>query len=145
MAALTATASWHALASHHARIEHVHLRRLFAQAEALAFGRTTLELQAEGVLAFQIPFRVTEGNHPTTTILAERLAPRTLGSLVALYEHSAFTQGVIWAIDSFDQWGVELGKDCARRIVPELDRGREPALAHDGSTNALISHYRRMR
>jgi glucose-6-phosphate isomerase len=121
------------------------MANLFAQAEALAFGRTAVELQAAGVSAAEIPFRVTLGNHPTTMILAERLDPRTLGSLVALYEHSVFTQGAIWGIDSFDQWGVELGKSLAQRIIRELDRGGEPTLAHDGSTNALIHRYRRMR
>jgi len=104
-----------------------------------------VELQGEGAPAAEIPFRVTLGNHPTTLILAERLDPRTLGSLVALYEHSVFTQGAIWGIDSFDQWGVELGKSLAQRIIPELDRDNEPTLAHDSSTNALIHRYRRMR
>jgi glucose-6-phosphate isomerase len=121
------------------------MANLFAQAEALAFGRTAVELQGEGAPAAEIPFRVTLGNHPTTLILAERLDPRTLGSLVALYEHSVFTQGAIWGIDSFDQWGVELGKSLAQRIIPELDRDNEPTLAHDSSTNALIHRYRRMR
>jgi glucose-6-phosphate isomerase len=88
---------------------------------------------------------VTEGNRPTNTILAERLDPHTLGSLVALYEHSVFTQGAVWAIDSFDQWGVELGKVLASRIIPELDRGTEPKLGHDASTNALIERYRCLR
>jgi len=118
---------------------------LFAQAEALAFGKTEDELRAEGSPDFQRPFRVMQGNRPTNMILADRLDPKTLGSLVALYEHSVFTQGAIWAIDSFDQWGVELGKALASRIIPELDRGAEPKLAHDASTNALISRYRRRR
>ena len=121
------------------------MANLFAQAEALGFGKTADELTAEGSPAFQTPFRVTEGNRPTNVILAERLDPATLGSLVALYEHSVFTQGAIWAIDSFDQWGVELGKVLASRIIPELDRGAEPKLGHDASTNALIERYRRMR
>ncbi len=121
------------------------MANLFAQAEALGFGKTADELTAEGSPAFQTPFRVTEGNRPTNMILAERLDPATLGSLVALYEHSVFTQGAIWAIDSFDQWGVELGKVLANRIIPELDRGAEPKLSHDASTNALIERYRRLR
>jgi glucose-6-phosphate isomerase len=121
------------------------MANLFAQAEALGFGKTEQELKAEGSPDFQTPYRVTEGNRPTNMILAERLNPETLGSLVALYEHSVFTQGAIWAIDSFDQWGVELGKVLASRIIPELERGAEPKLAHDGSTNALISRYRRLR
>jgi len=121
------------------------MANLFAQAEALAFGKTEAELKAEGSPDFQTPFCVTEGNRPTNMILAERLDPATLGSLIALYEHSVFTQGAIWAIDSFDQWGVELGKVLASRIIPELDRGAEPKLTHCASTNALISRYRRQR
>ena len=121
------------------------MANLFAQAEALAFGKTAKGLNAEGSPDFQTPYRVTEGNRPTNMILAERLDPATLGSLVALYEHSVFTQGAIWSIDSFDQWGVELGKVLAGRIIPELHRGTEPALAHDASTNALIDRYRRLR
>jgi glucose-6-phosphate isomerase len=121
------------------------MANLFAQAEALAFGKTEEELRAEGSPDYQTPFRVTEGNRPTNMILAKKLDPATLGSLIALYEHSVFTQGVIWAIDSFDQWGVELGKALASRIIPELDRGAEPKLAHDTSTNALISRYRLYR
>jgi glucose-6-phosphate isomerase len=121
------------------------MANLFAQAEALGFGKTADELTAEGCPDFQTPFRVTEGNRPTNMILAETLDPATLGSLVALYEHSVFTQGAIWAIDSFDQWGVELGKVLASRTIPELHRGAEPKLAHDASTNALISRYRRQR
>ena len=121
------------------------MANLFAQAEALGFGKTANELTAEGSPAFQTSFRVTEGNRPTNVILAERLDPATLGSLVALYEHSVFTQGAIWAIDSFDQWGVELGKVLASRIIPELDRGAEPKLSHDASNNALIERYRRRR
>jgi len=121
------------------------MANLFAQAEALAFGKTADELKAEGSPDFQTPFRVTEGNRPTNVILADRLEPAALGRLIALYEHSVFTQGAIWAIDSFDQWGVELGKVLASRIVPELDRGPEPKLSHDTSTNALIQRYRRRR
>jgi glucose-6-phosphate isomerase len=121
------------------------MANLFAQAEALAFGKTAEQLKAEGSPDFQTPFRVTEGNRPTNVILAEKLDPATLGSLVALYEHSVFTQGAIWAIDSFDQWGVELGKVLASHIIPELRRGDEPKLAHDASTNALINRYRRLR
>ena len=117
---------------------------LLAQAEALAFGKTAADLAVEGSSAFQTPFRVVEGNHPTNLILLEELTPATLGSLVALYEHSVFTQGVIWDIDSFDQWGVELGKVLADRMVPELEAAGEPALAHDSSTNTLIRRYRRL-
>jgi glucose-6-phosphate isomerase len=121
------------------------MANLIAQAEALGFGKTEAELKAEGSPDFQTPFRVTQGNRPTNMILAEKLDPSTLGALVALYEHSVFTQGAIWAIDSFDQWGVELGKVLASRIIPELHRGEEPRLAHDSSTNALIRRYRRLR
>jgi glucose-6-phosphate isomerase len=121
------------------------MANLFAQAEALGFGKTAEELRAEGSPEFQTPFRVTEGNRPTNVILAEKLDPTTLGSLVALYEHSVFTQGAIWGIDSFDQWGVELGKVLASRIIPELDASVEPRLAHDVSTNALITRYRKLR
>jgi glucose-6-phosphate isomerase len=121
------------------------MANVFAQAEALAFGKTEEELKAEGSPDFQRPFRVMQGNRPTNIILADKLDPGTLGSLVALYEHSVFTQGTIWAIDSFDQWGVELGKVLASRIIPELAHGAEPKLAHDASTNALISRYRRQR
>jgi glucose-6-phosphate isomerase len=121
------------------------MANLFAQAEALGFGKTEQELKAEGSPDFQTPFRVTEGNRPTNMILADRLDPATLGSLVSLYEHSVFTQGAIWNIDSYDQWGVELGKVLASRIIPELARGADPRLAHDSSTNALISRYRRLR
>ena len=121
------------------------MANLFAQAEALAFGKTEDELTREGSPAAQTPFRVTEGNRPTNLILADRLTPSTLGSLVALYEHNVFTQGAIWGIDSFDQWGVELGKVLAGRIIPELAAGAEPTLHHDSSTNALISRYRKRR
>ncbi len=118
------------------------MANLFAQAEALAFGKTAAEFKAEGSPDFQTPFRVTEGNHPTNLILADRLDPKTLGSLIALYEHSVFTQGAVWDIDSFDQWGVELGKVLALRIIPELQDAAEPPLKHDSSTNAAIKRYR---
>jgi glucose-6-phosphate isomerase len=118
---------------------------VFAQTEALAFGRTPEEVREEGTEEAIVPHRVMEGNRPTNTILAERLTPHSLGALVALYEHSVFTQGTIWGIDSFDQWGVELGKALARRIVPELQAPGEPELTHDSSTNALIRHYRTAR
>jgi len=121
------------------------LANVFAQTEALAFGKTPEEVKAEGTPAWLVPHRTFEGNRPTSTILAERLTPETLGTLVALYEHSVFTQGTIWHIDSFDQWGVELGKVLASHIVPELESAQEPALAHDSSTNALIRRYRRLR
>jgi glucose-6-phosphate isomerase len=114
----------------------------FAQAEALAFGKTPAEVKAEGTPDWLVPHRTFEGNRPTSTILADALTPETLGKLVALYEHSVFTQGAIWAIDSFDQWGVELGKELAVRIAPELESPSEPALNHDSSTNALIRRYR---
>jgi glucose-6-phosphate isomerase len=120
------------------------MANLFAQAEALAFGKTAQELTEEGSPAFQTPFRVTEGNRPSNMILADALTPHSLGALVALYEHNVFTQGAIWDIDSYDQWGVELGKALAQRIIPELGT-TEPKLAHDGSTNALIRRYRRRR
>jgi glucose-6-phosphate isomerase len=118
---------------------------VFAQAEALAFGRTEEEVRAEGTPEQVVPHRVMEGNRPTNVLLAEILTPRLLGSLVALYEHSVFTQGTIWGIDSFDQWGVELGKVLAARIIPELQSPSEPDLAHDSSTNALIRRYRALR
>ncbi|MGA2743964.1 MAG: glucose-6-phosphate isomerase [Candidatus Sulfotelmatobacter sp.] len=121
------------------------MANLFAQAEALAFGKTAEELKAEGSPDFQTPFRVCEGNRPTNLILAQKLTPRVVGALVALYEHSVFTQGAIWNIDSFDQWGVELGKVLAQRIIPELHSSAEPQLKHDSSTNALIGRYRRLR
>jgi glucose-6-phosphate isomerase len=121
------------------------LANVFAQTEALAFGKTPDEVRAEGTPERLVPHRTFEGNRPTSTILAERLTPESLGALVALYEHSVFTQGTIWHIDSFDQWGVELGKVLASNIVPELESAHEPALAHDSSTNALIRRYRRLR
>jgi glucose-6-phosphate isomerase len=121
------------------------MSNVFAQAEALAFGRTEEEVRAEGTPEQIAPHRVMEGNRPTNVILAELLTPHVLGSLVALYEHSVFTQGVVWDIDSFDQWGVELGKALALRIIPELESEGEPELNHDSSTNALIRRFRAMR
>jgi glucose-6-phosphate isomerase len=121
------------------------LANVFAQAEALAFGKTADEVRAEGTAERLVPHRTFEGNRPTSVILADRLTPETLGTLVALYEHSVFTQGVIWHIDSFDQWGVELGKQLAQRIIPELESATEPSLRHDSSTNALIRRHRGRR
>ena len=121
------------------------LANVFAQAEALAFGRTPEEVRAEGTPEWLVPHRTFEGNRPSTTILAERLTPETLGKLIALYEHSVFTQGTIWQIDSFDQWGVELGKVLAERIIPELVSDTAPPLKHDSSTNALFRHYRSLK
>ena len=121
------------------------MANLFAQTEALAFGKTEDEVKADGTPGWLAPHRVFEGNRPSNTILAERLTPQTLGALVALYEHSVFTQGTIWNIDSFDQWGVELGKVLATRTIPELESADEPALKHDSSTNALIRRYRRLK
>jgi glucose-6-phosphate isomerase len=121
------------------------ISNVFAQAEALAFGKTAEEVRAEGTAEHIVPHRVFEGNRPTNVILAEELTPRTLGSLLALYEHLVFTQGVVWEVDSFDQWGVELGKALAVAIIPELESETEPDLQHDSSTNALIRRYRAMR
>jgi glucose-6-phosphate isomerase len=121
------------------------MANFFAQTEALAFGRTADEVRAEGVPEAQVPHRTFPGNRPTNTILAQRLDPRTLGALVALYEHKVFTQGTIWGINSFDQWGVELGKKLAQRIAPELTASPAPALAHDSSTNSLLRRYRAAR
>jgi len=121
------------------------LANVFAQAEALAFGKTPAAVKAEGTPDWLAPHRVFEGNRPSNTILADRLTPEALGKLVALYEHSVFTQGVIWRIDSFDQWGVELGKVLAQRIIPELESAAEPKLSHDSSTNSLIRRYRKMK
>jgi glucose-6-phosphate isomerase len=118
------------------------LANVFAQSEALAFGKTPEQVKAEGTPDWLVPHRVFEGNRPSNTILAKRLTPEILGKLVALYEHSVFTQGVIWNIDCFDQWGVELGKVLAQRIIPELESQTEPALGHDSSTNALIRRLR---
>jgi len=119
------------------------LANVFAQAEALAFGKTSEQVKAEGTPDWLVPHRVFEGNRPSNTILVERLTPETLGKLVALYEHSVFTQGTIWNIDSFDQWGVELGKQLAQRIIPELEGEQEPAFNHDSSTNNLIRQCRK--
>jgi glucose-6-phosphate isomerase len=118
------------------------LANVFAQAEALAFGKTAQQVKADGTPDWLVPHRVFEGNRPSNTILAEKLTPEILGKLIALYEHSVFTQGTIWSIDSFDQWGVELGKVLAQRIVPELESKEEPKLGHDSSTNNLIRRYR---
>ena len=121
------------------------LANVFAQTEALAFGKTPDQVKSEGTPDWLVPHRVFEGNRPSNTILAARLTPETLGKLVALYEHSVFTQGTIWNIDSFDQWGVELGKVLAQRIIPELESQAEPALGHDSSTNSLIRRYRQLK
>ncbi len=118
---------------------------VFAQAEALAFGKTAAEVAAEGTPAWLVPHRTFAGNRPSNVLMAERLTPEVLGALVALYEHIVFTQGAVWSINSFDQWGVELGKVLAQRIVPELEADTEPELTHDSSTNALIRRYRRLR
>ncbi len=126
------------LGDHH----DVLMANVLAQTEALAFGKTAEEVRKDGIPEFQVPHRTFDGNRPSTTILADRLTPETLGSLVALYEHSVFTQGTIWHINSFDQWGVELGKVLAKRIIPELQSAYEPTLAHDSSTNTLIRRYR---
>jgi glucose-6-phosphate isomerase len=121
------------------------MANVFAQAEALAFGKTSEQVKAEGTPDWLVPHRVFEGNRPSNMILARRLTPETLGKLVALYEHSVFTQGTIWSVDSFDQWGVELGKQLAQRIIPELESKGKPALTHDSSTNHLISQYRKLK
>ncbi len=121
------------------------LANVFAQTEALAFGKTPEQVKAEGTPDWLVPHRVFEGDRPTNTILAEQLTPESLGKLVALYEHSVFTQGVLWDIDSFDQWGVELGKVLAQRIVPEIEDNAEPLLKHDSSTNSLIRRYRKLK
>ncbi len=121
------------------------IANVFAQAEALAFGKTPEQVRAEGTPDWLVPHRVFEGNRPSNTILADRLTPEVLGKLVALYEHAVFTQGTIWQINSFDQWGVELGKALAQRIVPELESKNEPVLSHDSSTNHLIQRYRRQK
>ena len=129
------------LGSHH----DILMSNVFAQAQALAFGKTADEVRAEGVSEAVVAHKVMEGNRPTNTILAEKLTPYALGTLVALYEHSVFTQGTVWGIDSFDQWGVELGKTMAKQIIPELTAESEPELEHDSSTNALIRRYRSLR
>ena len=119
------------------------MANVFAQAEALAFGKTAEQVKAEGTPDWLVPHRVFEGNRPSNTILADTLTPAVLGKLVALYEHCVFTQGAIWNIDSFDQWGVELGKVLAQKIIGELESETEPKLAHDTSTNNLIQRYRK--
>jgi glucose-6-phosphate isomerase len=121
------------------------MANVFAQSEALAFGKTLEQVKAEGTPDWLAPHRVFEGNRPSNTILAERLTPEVLGKLVALYEHAVFTQGVIWQINSFDQWGVELGKVLAQRIIPELESAAEPDLKHDSSTNNVIRRYRKLK
>jgi glucose-6-phosphate isomerase len=131
----------HSLRRHH----DILLANMLAQAEALAFGKTSEEVRADGTPDWLVPHRVFAGNRPSNAILMERLTPEMLGKLVALYEHSVFTQGVLWNIDSFDQWGVELGKVLAQRIIPELESEKEPELHHDSSTNRLIRHYRKYR
>jgi glucose-6-phosphate isomerase len=118
---------------------------VFAQAQALAFGKTEEQVRAEGTAPAVVPHRVFEGNRPTNTLLCDILTPRLLGTLVALYEHSVFVQGTIWEIDSFDQWGVELGKQLAQQIIPELTADAAPVLTHDSSTNALIRRYRSLK
>jgi glucose-6-phosphate isomerase len=121
------------------------LANMFAQSEALAFGKTPEEVRAERCPDWLVPHRTFEGNRPSNTLMLQRLTPAALGKLIALYEHSVFVQGAIWQIDSFDQWGVELGKVLASRILPELDRNADPRLGHDSSTNTLIRHYRRFK
>jgi glucose-6-phosphate isomerase len=121
------------------------MANLFAQAEALAFGKTRAEVEADGVPSHQVAHRVFPGNRPSSLLLAPELTPRTLGQIIATYEHKVFTQGAVWGINSFDQWGVELGKELAQRIVPELESAGPPELAHDSSTNALIRWYREAR
>ena len=135
------TRSLNPLSRHHDML----LANVFAQTEALAFGKTAEEVKAEGTPDWLLPHRLFEGNRPSNTILLDRLTPGALGKLVALYEHSVFTQGTIWQIDSFDQWGVELGKVLAQRIIPQIESAAEPKLEHDSSTNALIRRYRRLK
>src|SRR5258706_9615781 len=130
-----------ALGRHHDML----LANVFAQSEALAFGKTREQVKAEGTPDWLVPHRVFEGNRPSNTILMDRLTPAALGKLVALYERSEFTQGLIWYIDSFDQWGVELGQGLAQRIIPELESKTAPKLDHDSSTNNLIRRYRSLR
>jgi glucose-6-phosphate isomerase len=121
------------------------MANVFAQAEALAFGKTEAEVKAEGTADWLVPHRLFEGNRPSNVIIMDKLTPAALGKLVALYEHNVFTQGVVWQIDSFDQWGVELGKVLAQRIVPQLEDAEEPKLEHDSSTNTLIRYYRKLK
>jgi glucose-6-phosphate isomerase len=129
------------IGSHHDML----IANVCAQAEALAFGKNKEEVKAEGTPNWLVPHRVFEGNRPSNLIFAERLTPESLGTLVALYEHSVFTQGAIWNIDSFDQWGVQLGKVLAQRIIPELESQSDPVLGHDSSTNNLIGYYRKLK
>jgi glucose-6-phosphate isomerase len=129
------------LGRHHALL----MANVFAQTEALAFGKTAEEVKAEGIPDWLVPHRVFHGNRPTNTIMLEELTPEALGKLVALYEHTVFTEGAIWSIDSFDQWGVELGKVLAQRIIPELESKDEPELKHDTATNNQIRRYRAHR
>jgi glucose-6-phosphate isomerase len=129
------------LGAHH----DILLANMFAQSEALAFGKTIEQVKAEGTPNWLVPHRVFEGNRPSNTLLLDRLTPDALGKLIALYEHIVFTQGVVWQIDSFDQWGVELGKALAQRIIPELESTSEPKLQHDSSTNALIKRQRKVK
>jgi len=131
----------HELADHHDLL----IANLLAQSEALAFGKTAEEVAGEGVAPALVPHRTFPGNRPSNVLLAARLTPRSLGALVALYEHKVFAQGVIWGVNSFDQWGVELGKQLASRIAPERVAERAPDARHDSSTQALIRHYRRSR
>ncbi|HEU5352140.1 MAG TPA: glucose-6-phosphate isomerase [Terracidiphilus sp.] len=135
------THTLNALGRHHDML----IANVFAQTEALAFGKTPEQVKAEGTPDWLVPHRVFEGNRPSNTILAEKLTPHALGTLVALYEHAVFTQGTVWQINSFDQWGVELGKALAQRIIPELESASEPALSHDSSTNNLIRRYRKAK
>jgi glucose-6-phosphate isomerase len=121
------------------------IANVLAQAEALAFGKTPEQVKAEGTPDWLVPHRVFEGNRPSSMIMTDQLNPETLGKLVALYEHSVFTQGCVWGIDSFDQWGVELGKVLATKIIPELESAATPELHHDSSTNILIRRYRERR
>ena len=131
--------------NHLSRHHDMLVANVFAQTEALAFGKTPEQVKAEGSPDWLVPHRVFEGNRPSNTVLIDRLTPAALGKLVALYEHSVFTQGAIWNVDSFDQWGVELGKVLAQRIIPELESKAEPKLDHDSSTNSLIRRYRRLK
>jgi glucose-6-phosphate isomerase len=121
------------------------LANVFAQTEALAFGNTRDQVETEGGPSWLVPHRLFEGNRPSNTLLLDALTPAALGKLVALYEHIIFTEGTIWQVDSFDQWGVELGKALAQRIIPQLESTNEPTLDHDSSTNALIQRYRKLK
>jgi glucose-6-phosphate isomerase len=131
--------------NHIGRHHDILMANVFAQAEALAFGKTIEQVRSEGIPEWLAPHKVFDGNRPSNTILARKLTPEVLGKLVALYEHCVFTQSVIWNIDAFDQWGVELGKMLAHRIMPELENKTEPELSHDSSTNNLIRRYRTMK